>query len=194
MGWLKRLILTCDKTTVRGDFLIDDKPSICGSQQPLWTQIIFDAPYNRDVGLGCRRRLHLWDDVEAVLFDEFSASMDSETEASEEGSTQSGMHTSGSMTSMTSEDVAQLRDFSQELEGTSYTKDYSNWRKGHAKGAKGDFRQAVAEIEKIRKQMFLEGDDWSSVHTYRREYQNWRKGNCRGAKNFKSDQVVIGVH
>merc|ERR1711936_451509 len=102
-------------------------------------------------------------------------------ESSEECSTRSGMHTSGSMTSMTSEEVAQLRDFSHELEGTTYTKDYINWRKGSSKGAKGDIHQAVAEIEAIRKQMFLEGDDWSSVHTYQRDYQNWRKGNSRGA-------------
>lgn len=189
-AWLKRLISTCDKTTVRGDFLIDDKPSITGSQQPLWTQIVFDALYNKDIELGCRRRLQRWDDVEAVLSDELTRSVDLESESSEDASTRSGMHTSGSMTSMTSEEVAQLRDFS---EGTTYTKDYMNWRKGLAKGAKGDFHQVVAEIEAIRKQMFLEGDDWSSVHTYRRDYQSWRKGNSRGAKSFKSDHVTTGA-
>merc|ERR1712176_1182387 len=187
-AWLKRFILTCDKTTVRGDFLIDDKPSITGSQQPLWTQIAFDAPYNKDVELGGRRRLNRWDDIETVLSDELTGSADLESESSEECSTHSGMHTSGSMTSMTSEEVAQLRDFSHELEGTSYTKDYISWRKGFAKGAKGDFHQAVAEIEAIRKQMFLEGDDWSSVHTYRRDYQNWRKGCSRGAKASNADR------
>merc|ERR1712048_439663 len=192
-AWLKRLILACDKTTVRGDFLIDDKPSITGSQQPLWTQILFDAPYNKLVELGCRRRLHRWDDVEAVLSDDLTGAMDVDSDSSEECSTRSGMRTSGSMTSMTSEEVAQLRDFSHELEGTTYTKDYINWRKGLAKGAKGDFHQAVAEIEAIRKQMFLEGDDWSSVHTYRRDYQSWRKGNCRGAKSFKSDHTAMGA-
>jgi len=145
------------------------------------------------VELGCRRRLHRWDDVEAVLSDELTGSVDLESDSSEECSTRSGMHTSGSMTSMTSEEVAQLRDFSHELEGTTYTKDYINWRKGLAKGAKGDFHQAVAEIEAIRKQMFLEGDDWSSVHTYRRDYQNWRKGNSRGAKSFKSDHAAMGA-
>merc|ERR1712003_201913 len=84
-AWLKRLILTCDKTTVRGDFLIDDKPSITGSQRPLWTQIVFDAPYNKLVELGCRRRLHRWDDVEAVLSDELTGSVDLESESSEQG-------------------------------------------------------------------------------------------------------------
>merc|ERR1712048_1424895 len=192
-AWLKRLILTCDETTVRGDFLIDDKPVITGSQQPLWTQILFDAPYNVGVELGFRRRLHCWDGVETVLCDELSGSTDFESEGSEECSTHSGMRTSGSVTSMTSEDVAQLRDFSQDLEGTTYTTDYMNWRKGNAKGAKGDFHQAVADIEAIRKRMFLEGDDWSSVHTYRRDYQNWRKGNCRGAKHVRSDHVAMGL-
>merc|ERR1712187_993927 len=192
-AWLKRLILTCDKTTVRGDFLIDDKPIISGSQQPLWTQILFDAPYNMTVDLGCRRRLHRWDDVEAVLSAEWNGSMDLESVSSGEVSTQTGMKTSSSLTSMTSEEVAQLRDFSHELGGTTYTKDYINWRKGSAKGAKGDYHQAVAEIEAIRKQMFLEGDDWSSVHTYRRDYQNWRKGNCRGAKYLTSDHVSMGL-
>lgn len=192
-AWLKRLILTCDKTTVRGDFLIDDKPCIVGSQQPLWTQIVFDAPYNATIELGCRRRLRRWNDVEAILLDELAGSVDQESVSSDEVSTRSGMKTSTSLTSMTSEDVAQLRDFSQELEGTTYTKDYINWRKGSAKGAKGEFHQAVAEIEAIRSQLFLEGDDWSSVHTYRRDYQNWRKGKSRGAKGFKSEDAGKGA-
>ena len=42
-----RLILTKDKTLVRGDLLIDDKPQITGAAKPVWKQILFDAPYNR---------------------------------------------------------------------------------------------------------------------------------------------------
>merc|ERR1712151_94353 len=99
----------------------------------------------------------------AVLSDEIAGSVEFESVSSDAASTGSGMKTSSSVTSMTSEEVAQLRDFSRELEGTTYTKDYINWRKGSSKGAKGDFHQAVAEMEAIRKQMFLEGDDWSSV-------------------------------
>merc|ERR1719456_1009117 len=45
--WLERLILCTDKTTVRGDILIDDHPHLIGSQTPLWEQVLFDAPYNQ---------------------------------------------------------------------------------------------------------------------------------------------------
>jgi len=191
--WLRRLILTCDKTTVRGDFLIDDKPNITGSQQPLWTQIIFDAPYNQKVELGNRRRLHHWDDVEMVLSNELGSVTETESEHSSDESCSSTarLKVVDSRASMSSDDVAQLRDFSDELAGTTYAKDYINWRKGHARGATGDFRQAVADIEAIRKQLFLEGDDWSSVHTYRSDYQNWRRGKCRGAKEPKSTALCV---
>lgn len=191
--WLKRLILTCDKTTIRGDFLIDDKPAISGSQQPLWNQILFDAPYNKNVELRCRRRLSCWDDVVGVLSGELAGCFDGGSDDSnEEGSSNPGLKKVSSLSSVTSEDVAQLKDFSHELEGTTYTKDYLNWRKGFSKGAKGDLHQAVAEIEAIKKQMFLEGDDWSSVHVYRRDYQSWRKGNCRGSKDPQSEKALVG--
>lgn len=45
----QRLILTRDKTLVRGDLLIDDKPRIEGLVTPSWRHIVFDAPYNREV-------------------------------------------------------------------------------------------------------------------------------------------------
>lgn len=192
--WLKRLILTCDKTTVQGDFLIDDKPAITGSQQPLWTQILFDAPYNQKVELGHRRRLCCWDDVEAVIYDELASPIEANIEQlGVDSHGECGLKTVGSLTSMTSDDVAQLQDFSHELGGTTYTKDYNSWRKGLAKGAKGDFRQAVKEIDAITKRLFLEGDDWSSVHTFRRDYQSWRQGKARGAKNTMSGNALVGA-
>jgi len=43
------LIFTGDKTAIRGDFLVDDKPHIKGSYSPSWEQILFDQPYNREV-------------------------------------------------------------------------------------------------------------------------------------------------
>ncbi|MCD0506228.1 5'-3'-deoxyribonucleotidase [Bordetella petrii] len=43
----ERLILTRDKTLVRGDLLIDDKPHIEGAVRPSWRHIVYDAPYNR---------------------------------------------------------------------------------------------------------------------------------------------------
>jgi len=52
--WLKRVIIASDKTLVRGDFLVDDKPEITGSMTPLWEHVVFDRPYNRPA-LGKRR-------------------------------------------------------------------------------------------------------------------------------------------
>lgn len=47
--WIRRIVLTKDKTWVRGDILIDDKPQIHGSLVPQWQQWIYDQPYNRHV-------------------------------------------------------------------------------------------------------------------------------------------------
>jgi len=43
----ERLVLTRDKTLVRGDLLIDDKPFIQGALPPSWRHIVYDTPYNR---------------------------------------------------------------------------------------------------------------------------------------------------
>lgn len=45
----KRTILTQDKTLVRGDILIDDKPTIKGLMAPTWKHVIFDRAYNLGV-------------------------------------------------------------------------------------------------------------------------------------------------
>lgn len=37
----KRLILTSDKTLVRGNVLIDDKPEITGRMQPVWEHVYY---------------------------------------------------------------------------------------------------------------------------------------------------------
>lgn len=42
----RRLILTKDKTLVRGRYLIDDKPKIKGEMKPVWEHLVFDRPYN----------------------------------------------------------------------------------------------------------------------------------------------------
>lgn len=46
--WVGRLIITKDKTLVRGDVLIDDKPEVTGTLVPTWEHLVFDAPYNVD--------------------------------------------------------------------------------------------------------------------------------------------------
>ena len=37
--WLTDMVLTADKTSVRGDVLIDDKPVITGGANPVWEQV-----------------------------------------------------------------------------------------------------------------------------------------------------------
>lgn len=45
--WTKRIVLTKDKTWVRGDILIDDKPVITGSLSPMWQHWIYSQSYNQ---------------------------------------------------------------------------------------------------------------------------------------------------
>jgi 5'-nucleotidase len=62
--WVNRIILTKDKTLVKGDYLIDDKPNISGVESaPVWEHIVYDRPYNRDVN---KKRL-VWTNWKNVL-------------------------------------------------------------------------------------------------------------------------------
>lgn len=45
--WTHRLVITDDKTIIRGDVLFDDKGEITGSMKPEWQQILVDQPHNR---------------------------------------------------------------------------------------------------------------------------------------------------
>jgi 5'-nucleotidase len=47
--WIKRLIITSDKTMIMAKWLIDDKPDIKGYYAGFtgWTQVTFTQPYNR---------------------------------------------------------------------------------------------------------------------------------------------------
>lgn len=47
--WSEKIILTRDKTFVRGDILIDDNPSVSGIWAQEWTHVLYDQPYNRVV-------------------------------------------------------------------------------------------------------------------------------------------------
>lgn len=62
-NWVNRIILTKDKTLIKADYLMDDKPEITGVENPPgWEHIIYDRPYNRGVN---KRRLTWknWKDV-----------------------------------------------------------------------------------------------------------------------------------
>lgn len=71
--WAQRVIITTDKTLVRGDILIDDKPVISGelpeystgaNHARSWEHVIFDQPYNRHITN--RRRILDWGDIRAI--------------------------------------------------------------------------------------------------------------------------------
>jgi len=63
--WVKQIILTKDKTYIRGDILIDDNPEITGDLEPVWEHIIFDRSVNRHITN--KRRLTSWSDWRTVL-------------------------------------------------------------------------------------------------------------------------------
>lgn len=61
----ERIVMTRDKTLVRGDILIDDKPHIEGAvARPSWRHVVYDAPYNRHVA---DRPRMVWSDWRNVL-------------------------------------------------------------------------------------------------------------------------------
>lgn len=64
--FLSRTIFSNDKTLVRGDILIDDKPVITGLATPQWQHVFFDAPYNRHLA---GPRLCSWADWQTIIPD-----------------------------------------------------------------------------------------------------------------------------
>lgn len=56
--FVNRIVLTRDKTLIRGDVLIDDKPEITGSMTPIWRHILYDRPYNQHLNYS---RLMHWE-------------------------------------------------------------------------------------------------------------------------------------
>lgn len=64
-GWAERAVVTKDKTLVRGDILIDDKPEIRGAYEPEWEHILFDQPYNQGID---RQRITDWSVWDQQIF------------------------------------------------------------------------------------------------------------------------------
>lgn len=56
--WTQRIILTRDKTLVKGKYLVDDKPNIHGINVPSWEQVLYRWNYNRNLP----KRSLRWDD------------------------------------------------------------------------------------------------------------------------------------
>ena len=65
-GLTKHIILTKDKTLVRGDVLIDDKPEVEGTLTPTWEHVLFDCPFNREVP-NKKRISNKWDNWLEVI-------------------------------------------------------------------------------------------------------------------------------
>jgi len=61
--WMKKLIITTDKTKELGNILIDDKPIITGSMTPSWEHVLYDMPYNRSITGKRRITWQNWRDV-----------------------------------------------------------------------------------------------------------------------------------
>jgi len=49
LSFTEKVIFTRDKTIIRGDILLDDKPEIRGAHIPSWEHIVFAQPYNQRV-------------------------------------------------------------------------------------------------------------------------------------------------
>jgi len=47
--WVHHLVLSRDKTLVRADKLIDDRPTIKGRFEPTWEHLVFTRPYNKHI-------------------------------------------------------------------------------------------------------------------------------------------------
>ena len=74
--WIDRLVLTRDKTIVRGSILIDDAPTAKGNAlTPSWTHVYFAQPHNAKGAPGVdplRYRIEAWADWRSVLSNVFS--------------------------------------------------------------------------------------------------------------------------
>lgn len=61
--WLNKIIICQDKTEIRGDLLIDDKPA-WNNLNSIWKHVVFDAPYNKHLEIP---RLKTWADWRSVI-------------------------------------------------------------------------------------------------------------------------------
>ena len=62
--WVRKLMLTADKTIVSGDIIIDDNPEIKGCAKPSWEHVLYDVAYNRNV---TNKRRMTWKNWKQVL-------------------------------------------------------------------------------------------------------------------------------
>ena len=87
--WLERVVITFDKTTIRGDLLIDDRPfDMLDEGGPhtsaCWKQVIFHQPYNES-NLSSLPRLHDWTDWRRVIMPLLGGSIEPDAGAMDAG-------------------------------------------------------------------------------------------------------------
>ena len=62
--WTDKIILTRDKTLIKGDILIDDNPYPIGEKTPEWEHIIYEWPFNKKIK---NKRKLTWKNYKTVL-------------------------------------------------------------------------------------------------------------------------------
>jgi len=178
--WITRIILTSDKTAVRGDVLIDDKPKIVGAHHPVWQQLLFDAPYN--LKTAATTRIGSWD--QTTLLDAIDGLMCSgplPAGAAGAAAPSADEPEEAADKSMLARAVAALPDFSHLLP-SDYRKDYAAWRAGGEKGARGELAEAMNRMEAMQDSVLNNtSDEFTEVQVFRRGYGAWRRGRGGGA-------------
>ena len=188
-AWAGRVIVTSDKTAVRGDVLIDDKPKIVGGCSAVWAQLLFDAPYNRTVTH--LPRLSRWIDCESKL--EAMLKKDAMVPDAMGDSSQHGAECSPTLRPVNRESVASLPDFSHLLP-PSYRTDYLAWRSGKSHGAKGEAFDAAARFRALQDESLNKAaDDFSEISVFRKGYSSWRRGGQRGARDIVMMRSALKV-
>jgi len=183
--WVRQIILTSDKTAVRGDVLIDDKPNITGAHYPVWQQLMFNAPYN--TSLEGRARLDSWEGVVDAIESLMCSGPIPAGEAS--AASIAGDSEGGNSTNLSAAAVAALPDFSHLLP-PDYRKDYAAWRAGGEKGAKGELAKAIERMDAMQDSVLNNtSDEFTEVHVFRKGYASWRRGRAGGAKEPAVSQL-----
>lgn len=64
--WTEKMVFTKDKSVIKGEYLIDDKPYAYadGKMVASWDQILFDRPYNKHV---TNTERFSWDNLEMLV-------------------------------------------------------------------------------------------------------------------------------
>merc|ERR1711988_10781 len=181
-AYIKRMILCQDKTTVRADILVDDKPFISGLYPPTWQQCLFNAPYNQTRS-GLPRMIE-WSDWESPLRQILEKSgMKHVPSATSELCAHTDFNTLDKPKGLAGY-VDGLRDFSSELQAMGvYLSDYTKWRKGKARGAKGEALEVLHKAnDAYMRDATNECDEPSEIFCFRQDYISWRRGRSKGAR------------